>query len=1834
MTGQTKLPKLLFLSAAIVLISVLVVTINCLPAQGRTLPVHGEPKPDGFVIFLPFADDAASHMSYYSYGSPGSNHVGVKYYSIDFSLGRRDVYPVTRGRVTYSGDNPTYGKVVVIEHSEAGFTGYVSVYAHLDSIYAYGQLGQVVNPDHPIGVEGQTGSANGVDHLHFELRHCSEVPYGNLPSNDTSICKSVVPEPFIGRHVYEGFGWWHTLKPSALAGGASRPIALDDHSPPYGEWEADASADNSFIVPGKPIVFDVRYWDEQSEVGEIRLTAGYQNRNWTDWTGDGFDAQSVWRIVARCDPRDGLCGSNRWRLAWDPYQDCIRMDSACKQYNDIDGYLPIPWLPKPDPIQPGEQVDICISFDIFDTAGNAMYAPAGVQCLSTAQNESTSLDLAQANNEARLIHVLPYADNLPSPDSAIFVSDIALPDGTVVSPGQALHKVWRVRNSGTSTWGSGYQLVFMGGDQMGAPTAVNLPGTVSPGATVDLAVDMTAPSAPGSYTGYWRLRNPQGTYFGPTIHVRIASESASGYITTLAADPPSPSEANSVRIHARAEAYPNFRAMRLKIDGNVVYELGAPEFYYDWNTSGYAAGEHSIVAEIADQTDTSWSRPERRAVVYTLLGNPVKVNHAPNRPTPTSPHDWYVNYSGNTATLCAQDAGDPDGDPITGYYFDIYDSAQLWNSGWVSGNCVTTASLGPYGYKWHVKVRDSHGAESDWSDSWHFTLVNPSLTITELYFEPQDAKSERVKIRACTEGQAGIGITMRVSVNDASDGSESGQWHVIYELGVPCFNETDAPIWNTLGYGDGTHKVRVEAHGMQTGWDGAAARDATYTLPHRRPGSPGALRPVNAADPGQTVWVDSRTIAFAWEPALRASQYRLCASLDTEACLNPILDVALGPSTTNHTYTFDSDYEHLHWEVFANNDQGSTGSGTVHLGIDRTVPACIVQTLPSTTYESIFQVRWSGSDNAAGVREFDIQYMDSDRGTWSDWLTDMPSTKTYELFSGKAGHTYHFRCRALDNANNLSSYPAVADTFTTIDPSARPAAPWWNVAYSEKRNLIIQNNDDNTLPVHFPLHLHFDNATVPTAAEVYNASLAAVKGNDVRVVYGDQTELHRFVQRFTSSQIDIWFPLQVALGSGSTDSAHYQLYYGNAGAGTPPADVNMVFLPLADSSTIGLWHFQDSPGTSIHDTSGNANHGTFSNGSWVNGFTGWAGGFNATNTAVTIPHSSVFNVSAITIEVWMYLTDFDDLGYPIAMKRKPYTRGGFELHMTHDREFTWLVDDYGMNSGYALTLNRWHHLAVTSNGTDQLCAFVDGVQVRCQEGGPVNPVDAPITIGYYHSPEGELSFPGYIQHVRVSNIARTSFPYARIDIEASVAAGDPIQPPDASFADLAILDLDTYPNPDGGVLVQAVVQNHGERNTVNGFYTDLYANHLPSGPGDYTGSARFWVNEPIAAGSTVTLTAVLPDITAIAAHDAIDTSPVEETTFILYGQTDSGGVVTESDEADNISDGVDVCIASPDVYEGDDGAGNAQPIALGETQSHNFDRSGDEDWLRFTAEAGQAYILETSNLSPASDTYLYLYDTDGSTLLAANDDYGGGLASQVEWETPAAGTYFVLVSHWNPNAGGCGTSYEISVTPSATRQSVYLPLVASRYRPLMTMRIYGDEADGELGRLFCEDWEECRDNSSGNYLVQGYPFGTISVGFEAPYFDIRRIFLYFDTSALEPNVVIEDATLWYYSGSVQSGDTLLHVVRSTAGIPLSRDHYDDVQFQSGGSATSAANAWVSIGLNAAGLDWIARGGVTKLALVHDKDLNNVVPDAHNDTSVALTENLDQRPFLTLTYYLP
>jgi len=104
--------------------------------------------------------------------------------------------------------------------------------------------------------------------------------------------------------------------------------------------------------------------------------------------------------------------------------------------------------------------------------------------------------------------------------SMVFVQDVNVPDGTDFAPGAKFDKTWRVRNNGSTTWPQGTQLVFLRGNQMGGPASVTVPST-APGDVIDVTVSLTAPGSDGEYTGYWRLRAPNGQQFGTEVFVDI-----------------------------------------------------------------------------------------------------------------------------------------------------------------------------------------------------------------------------------------------------------------------------------------------------------------------------------------------------------------------------------------------------------------------------------------------------------------------------------------------------------------------------------------------------------------------------------------------------------------------------------------------------------------------------------------------------------------------------------------------------------------------------------------------------------------------------------------------------------------------------------------------------------------------------------------------------------------------------------------------------------------------------------------------------------------------------------------------------------------------------------------------------------------------------------------------------------------------------------------------------------------------------------------------------------------------------------------------------------------
>ncbi len=104
--------------------------------------------------------------------------------------------------------------------------------------------------------------------------------------------------------------------------------------------------------------------------------------------------------------------------------------------------------------------------------------------------------------------------------SARFVEDVTVPDDSLYNSGVKFTKTWRLRNDGECVWEEGTEWVFVSGDIIGAqsPAPVEL---AEPGRIVDISVEMVAPPVQGTYRSYWRLRRPNGEFFGDQAYVRI-----------------------------------------------------------------------------------------------------------------------------------------------------------------------------------------------------------------------------------------------------------------------------------------------------------------------------------------------------------------------------------------------------------------------------------------------------------------------------------------------------------------------------------------------------------------------------------------------------------------------------------------------------------------------------------------------------------------------------------------------------------------------------------------------------------------------------------------------------------------------------------------------------------------------------------------------------------------------------------------------------------------------------------------------------------------------------------------------------------------------------------------------------------------------------------------------------------------------------------------------------------------------------------------------------------------------------------------------------------------
>jgi serine/threonine protein kinase len=134
---------------------------------------------------------------------------------------------------------------------------------------------------------------------------------------------------------------------------------------------------------------------------------------------------------------------------------------------------------------------------------------------------------------------------------------------------------------------------------------------------------------------------------------------------------------------------------------------------------------------------------------------------------------------------------------------------------------------------------------------------------------------------------------------------------------------------------------------------------------------------------------------------------------------------------------------------------------------------------------------------------------------------------------------------------------------------------------------------------------------------------------------------------------------------------------------------------------------------------------------------------------------------------------------------------------------------------------------------------------------------------------------------------------------------------------------------------------------------------------------------------------------------------------------------------------------------------NPSAIAIGETQTHSFNPTGDVDKVAFRAKAGRWYAVSTGNLAIGVDTRLEIWVA--GELYENDDAVPGQLASLIQFQSPAE--VMVVVTIISLDQFGANKYYDITVMelpptatppPTGTPSSTVTPTNTSTWTPTNT----------------------------------------------------------------------------------------------------------------------------------------------------------------------------------------
>lgn len=187
----------------------------------------------------------------------------------------------------------------------------------------------------------------------------------------------------------------------------------------------------------------------------------------------------------------------------------IRLDLAEDFSNDTI-LVDQPWIPT-------QEGAVMIMVTLYDEDGHNFVTDQVAVLVQALSNQELTATPSPTPQPTQTTTITTTSE--PCTISAILISDVTIPAGTILKPGQPFTKTWRIQNNGTCTW-EGYKLVYVRGSRMGgnSPSPVR---TIQHDEVFDLSLEMTAPSYHGAYEGVWQIQTQKGSLIGLELKVVI-----------------------------------------------------------------------------------------------------------------------------------------------------------------------------------------------------------------------------------------------------------------------------------------------------------------------------------------------------------------------------------------------------------------------------------------------------------------------------------------------------------------------------------------------------------------------------------------------------------------------------------------------------------------------------------------------------------------------------------------------------------------------------------------------------------------------------------------------------------------------------------------------------------------------------------------------------------------------------------------------------------------------------------------------------------------------------------------------------------------------------------------------------------------------------------------------------------------------------------------------------------------------------------------------------------------------------------------------------------------